>query len=62
MARAGISISSWGEAIEFQLKEIDADQTEIQFSSRPVLRTTLIDYGKNLRNIELLEEFLNKNL
>ncbi len=51
-ARAGLTWTSWGEVISFDLRRIDEDRTRVEVSSKPVLRTTLVDLGKNLENVE----------
>ena len=58
VAKVGISIKSFGEVIEFKLKEISCDKIGIELSSRPAVRTTLVDYGKNRENIEKIVTFL----
>jgi hypothetical protein len=60
-AKAGISWKTFGDKISFKLKRLENDHTEVEFSSRPIIRTTLIDYGKNLRNVQIIENYL-KNL
>ncbi len=51
-AKAGMTWVSWGEVISFDLRRIDENRTRVEVSSRPVLRTTLVDLGKNLENVE----------
>lgn len=60
VAKGGISIKSFGEVIEFKLKEISCDKTGIELSSRPTVPITLVDYGKNRANIEKLVTFLTQ--
>ncbi len=51
-AKAGMTWKSWGEVISFDLRRIDENRTRVELSSKPVLRTTLVDGGKNLENVE----------
>ncbi len=57
-AKAGITWKSFGEQIRFIVNRLDDEHTEVEFSSRPAARTTLIDYGKNLKNVKAIEEYL----
>ena len=45
-ARVSITWKTWGDVISFDVRRIDDDRTQIEVSSRPVVRTTLFDYGK----------------
>jgi hypothetical protein len=56
--RSAPSLSSLGELIEYRLVRIDAQFTEISISTRPAVKTTLVDYGKGLNNIMLICQFL----
>ena len=52
LARVPVSWRSWGEEMRFECHpNVDAS-TEIQVSSRPSLRTTVIDWGKGLQNVK----------
>ncbi len=51
-AKGGMTWKSWGEVISFDLRRVDANRTRVEVSSKPVLRTTLVDLGKNLENVE----------
>jgi hypothetical protein len=63
LVRASVSKSwmSWGELITFQIKEIELNKYNLLIVSRPVLRTTIIDYGKNLDNINRISEHIKLN-
>jgi len=58
LAKAGMTWRSWGDEIRLDAREVGAQRTEVEVSSRPAVRTTLIDYGKNLENVETLAGFL----
>ena len=58
VARIGMSWSSWGEQITCDLKAVDAHTTQLTLVSRPTLKTTLLDYGKNLQNVEQIRTYL----
>mgnify|MGYP007088122720 CR=1 FL=1 len=51
-ARTKASIASFGENITLQFKPLNADTTEIHISSCPLVRHTVLDFGKNFRNVE----------
>lgn len=48
--KTNISLYSFGEIIE--IKKLVSDHYEI--TSRPLLNSTIVDYNKNERNIELI--------
>tara|TARA_R110002049_G_C8839165_1_gene536233 strand:+ start:67 stop:597 length:531 start_codon:yes stop_codon:yes gene_type:complete len=52
---------SWGEEIKIILKSIKGKEFEYEISSNPKLKTTLVDYGKNLQNVNKIEEVI-KNI
>ena len=58
--KSGMGWNTLGEKISFGVRKIDDDRTQIIVSSRPVVRTTLIDYGKNLDNVDKISNFLKK--
>lgn len=53
-----MSFKSWGEIIKITLKSSNDSFFEYEVSSRPKLKLTLIDYGKNRHNISLIENIL----
>lgn len=60
-AKAGKSWLTWGDEITFQLKEIKPNEFCVTIVSRPVVRTTVIDYGKNLENINRISDYFMNN-
>ena len=56
-ARTSITWKSWGEIIAFAISE-SGGSCKIELTSRPRLKTTLVDYGKNLQNIDTIINFL----
>jgi len=59
--KTGMTLKSWGEEIKIILKSNQENNYEYLVSSRPKLKTTLVDYGKNLENINRIENAL-KNI
>ncbi|HRQ28643.1 MAG TPA: hypothetical protein PLU49_01115 [Saprospiraceae bacterium] len=56
MFKTGISLESWGEVIKIiQLTEND-HEFEYEVSSRPRLKTTIFDFGKNLEHMIRIEK------
>lgn len=49
---------SWGEVINIHSKELASDKYEYSVVSRPKLKSTILDYGKNLENIMAIESAL----
>ena len=56
-ARAGLNWKTWGDDIIINLTE-GKDTTGVEISSRPSARSTLVDFGKNLDNVERIRRFL----
>lgn len=61
-ARAAVSMWSWGENITIQLNRIDDSNTNLEISSQPRMRLTLVDYGKNRRNINVILSQISAHL
>ncbi|MBK9980886.1 MAG: hypothetical protein IPP15_00435 [Saprospiraceae bacterium] len=57
--KSGLNWFSWGERILINVKAAHNSLTTYEISSEPVLKTTLVDYGKNLENINRIEKILN---
>ena len=60
VAKAGSTWKTWGDVISFKARKIDNGRTQVVVSSRPAMRTTLVDCGKNLENVERISSFLNE--
>jgi hypothetical protein len=58
-ATTGINWKTWGDTILFRLSRLNDDTTLVRVSSRPSARTTLVDFGKDLENVQLIISFLN---
>ena len=59
-AKTGMTWKAWGERISFGVQRISDTESEIEVTSRPIIRTTLIDYGKNLENVEEILLYLRR--
>lgn len=57
-AKTGITWNSFGTNIEFSLKSITENATEITISAKPILATTLIDGGESVEAIKTISDFL----
>lgn len=58
-ARTGTSWASWGETVTVELHPApDGRTTEVVLQSRPVMRATLVDYGKGRSNVNHLARAL----
>ena len=60
-AKAGMSWKTWGEIITFSVNKKDENVMQIEISSRPSVRTTLVDYGKNIANVNSIVNYLNSH-
>lgn len=61
-AKTPLNISTWGDVIEFELHKVTEETTTVRLKSKPVLATTMIDYGKNLENINRITRFLERKV
>ena len=60
VAERGPSLRSMGEVISFDIQQTNVWQTRIMLSSKPPLRTTIIDFGRNLKNVEKIAQYLRE--
>ena len=58
IARSSINWKTWGDTISFDIERTNDEYTNIKVSSRPTSWTTLVDYGKNLENVQKIAAFL----
>lgn len=57
-AASGMTWKTWGDTITFQLQTVNKETTTVEFSSKPKVPGTLVDYGKNFQNVQTIEEVL----
>ena len=60
-AKTGMTWKTFGDVISFEVFSIDDDRTHIKILSRPLVRTTLVDYGKNLENVETIVRIIKQH-
>jgi hypothetical protein len=58
LLEAPITWKSWGERITIRRKAVHAGYKEYELVSRPRLKTTYIDFGKNFQNIMKIEKLI----
>ena len=59
IAKAGINWKTWSDKVSFYINGIGNNRTNVNVSSRPTARTTIVDFGKNLDNVESIVSFIN---
>jgi hypothetical protein len=59
--KTGATIRSWGEIIIVKLTKIDNLHTQLYVLSKPIYKTTHIDFGKSSMNIEKFKLEFNQN-
>jgi hypothetical protein len=57
-ARTGLNWETAGEKIGLRITRVDDNTSRIRIESRPRLSTTLIDYGRNLHNVNMISRYL----
>ncbi|NJM52054.1 MAG: hypothetical protein HC846_00880 [Blastocatellia bacterium] len=61
-AKTGMNWNSWGNIIEFKLKQLTENLTEIEIFAKPIPGTTLIDNGTGLEAIETIQSVFNRKM
>lgn len=51
-----LSMSSFGEDVSIRLLSENGNRNEYEVTSKPVVKTTSVDYGRNLENILRLQK------
>jgi len=54
-----VSWYSWGEKIQIKKLSSKNGEFEYEIQSKPIVSTTLVDYGKNLENVNRIEALLS---
>lgn len=62
LLKTGVSLSSWGEKVTITCQYLDPMHTRVAILSKPVVGTTLVDWGKGGRNIKKVIAALEKVL
>ena len=57
--RTGFSWKSFGERITINFRELSGGKYHYKILSRPILKTTLVDYGRSVGHIQRLREILS---
>lgn len=57
--KTGASIRSWGEIVIVRLTKLTDSQTQLDILSKPIYKTTFIDFGKSSMNIEKIKSAFN---
>ncbi len=60
IAKSSVNWKTWGDTISYNIDRVSDESTEIKVSSWPSSWTTIVDYGKNLENVESIVSFLEK--
>ena len=61
IARAGLNWRTWGDTISFEISASGEGSSRIRVSSRPAARSTIVDFGKNLQNVNRIVSFLERD-
>ncbi|MDR3614795.1 MAG: hypothetical protein P4L53_14650 [Candidatus Obscuribacterales bacterium] len=59
-AQTGTTWKSFGEKIMLTVSSTDKDSCTVTISSKPAISTTLVDYGKNVENLRVIEDALSR--
>ena len=53
-----MSMKSWGEIVYVDIIPAEENKIKITITSKPKIKTTIVDLGKNLENVNLLSKLL----
>lgn len=56
--RAGMTWLTWGDVMLFKLEQVQDNKFRILVRSRPLIKTTIIDFGKNQDNINRIIKYI----
>ena len=57
-AKTGITWRTFGDLITCDIEPAETDTQKVVVQSRPRVRTTVVDYGSNLENVEAIVSYL----
>ena len=55
---SGITLKSWGETIAIRISSVSEGMFKYQVLSKPKLSITIIDFGKNMENILMIQKLV----
>lgn len=61
-AKTGVNLSTWGDKIEFKVEKLSEEKSKVFVQSKPLVPTTLFDYGKNSRNIRSITDYIEEHV
>ena len=56
--KSGIKLTSWGEKIQITESKNENDDRILKISSKPILKSTLVDYGQNKENVDRITKLI----
>ena len=56
--KSGIKLTSWGEKIKITESKNEKEKRILKISSKPKLKTTLVDFGQNKENIDRITKLI----
>lgn len=59
--QSDMSLASWGETMKIKVQPEDDGLFSYEVTSVPKLKTTLVDFGQNLRNVMRVEKLLKNH-
>ncbi|HUR30598.1 MAG TPA: hypothetical protein VMZ69_04150 [Saprospiraceae bacterium] len=56
--KSGMNLWGFGENISIKINPKTIQSTEYEIESTPIMKTTLVDFGKNLQNVNRIEKLI----
>ncbi|UGB30523.1 hypothetical protein [Metabacillus sp. B2-18] len=57
-AKTAVNALTWGDTIVVNVEKINAENSKVHIQSKPAVPTTVVDYGKNLKNVKAISSYL----
>lgn len=57
-AKTAVNALTWGDKISVFVEKVDEERSKVHIQSKPAVATTVVDYGKNLKNVKVIANYL----
>lgn len=57
-AKTAVNALTWGDKISVSVEKVDEERSKVHIQSKPAVATTVVDYGKNLKNVKIIADYL----
>ncbi|KKB41474.1 hypothetical protein [Bacillus thermotolerans] len=61
-AKTGVNLRTFGDQITPLVQKADEETTSVHIQSKPAIPTTIVDYGKNIKNVKTITTYLKPHI